>query len=303
MRRRFFLVTNPAAGIGDFPLIEGVVTFLERGGALVARAPHCGLAEARAAARDAAASGGFDAIIAAGGDGTIRQVACALIGSSTPLGIIPVGTGNVLAREIGLTISPASLAATLSAGRRVGVPCAEANGEPFLLMAGVGFDARVLTDLDQGWKSRVGKLAYAGPVLAALARPLDQLRVVVDGRPYSACWAIIANARHYAGRFLLTRRAAIGRRGLEAVLFRARSRHALAAQLLDLATGRLDRRVARTADVAIVSCRKATITSREAVPTQLDGDLFGTTPLEVTAGSAEVGLIVPDQDERKRSAD
>jgi diacylglycerol kinase (ATP) len=293
MRRRFFLVTNPAAGIGGLPLIEGVVARLERGGAVITRAPYGSLAEARAAARDAAACGGFDAIIAAGGDGTIRQVACAVIGFSTPLGIIPVGTGNVLAREIGLTINPAALATTLSAGRRVEVPCAEANGEPFLLMAGVGFDARVLAELDQRWKSRVGKLAYAGPLLAALAQPLDQLRVVLDGRPYRACWAVIANARHYAGGFVLTRRANIGRRGLEAVLFRAHSRRALAAQLLGLATGQLDRRTARTADVAIVSCREATISSRGVVPAQVDGDLFGSTPLEVNAGSTEVGLIVP----------
>jgi diacylglycerol kinase family enzyme len=293
MRCRFFLVTNPAAGIGGRPLIEGVVGRLERSGAVVTRAPGGSLAEVRAAARDAAACGGFDAIIAAGGDGTIRQVACALIGFSTPLGIIPVGTGNVLAREIGLTINPAALAATLSSGRRVEVPCAEANGEPFLLMAGVGFDARVLADLDQRWKSRVGRLAYAGPVLAALARPLDELRVVLDGRPYRACWAVIANARRYAGGFVLTRRADIRRRGLEAVLFGVRSRRALAAQLLDLAAGRLDRRAARTADVVVVACRKATISSREVVPAQLDGDLFGSTPLEVNVGSAEVGLIVP----------
>lgn len=293
MRRRFFLVTNPAAGVAGIALVEKVVAALEQSGAIVTRAAQGSLPDARAAARDAAASRTFDAVVAAGGDGTIRQVACALMGSSTPLGIIPVGTGNVLANEIGLSADPKVLAAILRGGQRVRVACAEANGEPFLLMAGAGFDARVLARLDQRWKSRVGKLAYCGSVLAALARPLDSLRVVIDGRPYSACWAVITNARCYAGRFVLTRRAGIARRGLEAVLFRAESRRALAAQLLSLAAGRLDRRARGSADVAIVSCLKANITSGQAVPTQLDGDPFGTTPLAVDAGSGEVALIVP----------
>jgi diacylglycerol kinase family enzyme len=130
-------------------------------------------------------------------------------------------------------------------------------------------------------------------VLGALTQPLDHLDVRLDGDTHRASWAVISNARHYAGGFVLARRAGIRRRGLEAILFKANSSRALAGQLMSLAMGQLDVRAARHGDVAMVSCSQATITSQRPVPTQLDGDVFGTTPLEVDAGSSEVGLIVP----------
>ena len=71
-----------------------------------------------------------------------------------PLGIIPVGTGNVLAHEIGLARTADAIARMLLEGPVAKVACAQANGEPFLLMVGAGFDARVVAALDQRLKSR-----------------------------------------------------------------------------------------------------------------------------------------------------
>ena len=289
MRRRFFLLFNPGAGIAGVPLLDEVVKTLERGGAILSRATaldvRCACLEARAAAD----SGACDAVIAAGGDGTVRQAAAALIGSATPLGIIPIGTGNVLAHEIGLAPNATAVARVLRGGPVVKVACARANGEPFLLMTGAGFDARVVGALDHRLKSRVGKFAYAGPVLGALVRRMDRLEVLIDGQAHSASWAVVTNARHYGGRFVLTRKAGIQQRGLEAILFKANNPGVLARQLISLAMGQLDAR----ADVEMLHCSRATIISRYPVPTQLDGDAFGTTPLEVDAGSCEVRLIVP----------
>jgi YegS/Rv2252/BmrU family lipid kinase len=292
MRRRFFLIVNPGAGLTGVPLVEEVVAMLEAAGATVMRATPPDPAAARSAAREAADSGSYDAIIAAGGDGTIRQSAVALIGCNTPLGIIPVGTGNVLAHEIGLASTPAAVSHMLLHGSVARVACARANGEPFLLMAGAGFDARVVASLDQKLKSRIGKVAYAGPVLGALIRPVDRLHLSIDGHPHTASWAVICNARHYGGRFVLAPRAGIRERGLEAILFKATSSRILAGQLLSLALGKLDARTAR-GDVVMQRCSHVTITTHHPVPTQIDGDVFRTTPLEVEAGSAEVGLIVP----------
>ena len=293
MRRRFFLVATPGAGLAGIPLVEEVVAALERSGAVVTWGASADVGGARREVRRAAESGSCDAVVAAGGDGTVRQVAAALIGSATPLGIIPVGTGNVLAHEIGLSPTADAVARALLDGPSIPVACAVANGEPFLLMTGAGFDARVLRALDRRLKSRVGKFAYAGPVLGALTQPLDHLDVRLDGDTHRASWAVISNARHYAGGLVLARRAGIRRRGLEAILFKANSSRALAGQLVSLAMGQLDVRAARHGDVAMVCCSQATITSQRPVPTQLDGDVFGTTPLEVDAGSSEVGLIVP----------
>ena len=161
--------------------------------------------------------------MAAGGDGTIRAAAAGISGTDVPLAIIPCGTANVLAQEIGLKATPDLVCQMLRTGPQRPIACARANDEPFLLMAGAGFDARVVGGLDHALKGRIGKAAYTGPVLGALLRPLDTLSITIDNRSYEASWVVIANARHYAGRFVLAPRTGIHQRGLEAVLFTAKA--------------------------------------------------------------------------------
>src|SRR5262249_1083545 len=242
---------------------------------------------------EAAASARYDAILAAGGDGTIRQVAAQLIGTPTPLGIVPVGTGNVLAHEIGLAPEAGPIADTLLRGPVIEAVCARANDEPFLLMAGAGFDGRVIAALDHRLKSHVGKAAYAGPMIGALAHPVDTLTVTVDGTAHEASWAVISNVRHYGGNFVMARGTGIRERGLQAILFKAKNRAVLLGQLMALAMGQLDTRSARHGDVEMLPCLRATVTARHPVPTQIDGDAFGATPLEIEAGAADLQLIVP----------
>jgi diacylglycerol kinase family enzyme len=293
MRQLFFVVENPGAGVAGSPLVEEVVRLLAKSGGSVTRARSADIPAARLAVRKAAESGSYDAIVAAGGDGTIRNAAAGLIGTDMPLGIIPVGTGNVLAHEIGLARTPAAIARMLHEGPVARVACAQANGEPFLLMVGAGFDARVVGALDQRLKSRLGKVAYAGPLLGAIMRPTDTLLVTVDGRRHVATWAVIANARHYGGRFVLAPRTGILQRGLETILFRTRSRAVLFSHLMSLATGRLVPRAAHGGDVEMLPCSRVTVTARHPVPIQIDGDAAGTTPIEVDAGTCEICLIVP----------
>jgi diacylglycerol kinase (ATP) len=293
MRRNFFMIANPGAGLGGSPLVEQVANALCGAGASVTRARPTDVRAARHEAREAAKCGRYDAIVAAGGDGTIRQVAAALLGADTPLGIVPVGTGNVLAHEIGLAPKSDAIARMLLHGPAASVMCAQANKEPFLLMAGAGFDGRVIAALDHRFKSYVGKAAYAGPILGALVRPMDMLTVILDGTRHEASWAVIANARHYGGRYVLAPHTGIQERGLQAVLFKARNRAVLVGQVLSLVMGKLGKRTATHGDVAMLPCASATITAHHPVPTQIDGDPFGLTPIEIESGSAELRLIVP----------
>jgi diacylglycerol kinase family enzyme len=294
MRRRFYLITNPGAGLTGSPLVDGVANALLRRGAELTLTQPADADTARSQAREAAASGRFDAILAAGGDGTIRQVAASLIGTETPLGIIPVGTGNVLAHEIGVSPQARAIVDMLLGGPVIDAVCARANDEPFLLMAGAGFDGRVIAALDHKLKSHVGKAAYAGPMLGTLVlHPLDKLTVTVDGTPHEASWAVISNARHYGGNFVMARGTGIRERGLQAILFKAENRAVLVSQLMALAMGHLDERCARHGDVEMLPCMRATISAQNPVPTQIDGDAFGPTPLEVEAGAADLRLIVP----------
>lgn len=244
-------------------------------------------------ARDAARNGGFDAVVAAGGDGTIRQIAAELIGTSVALAIVPGGTGNVLAHEIGLARNPDAVADMLLGGPTLPVTVARANGEPFLLMAGAGLDARVLQRLDAMLKSRIGKAAYGPATLRAVLHPLDTLRVRIGDTAYMATWAIIANARHYGGSFVLTRATDVARHGLVAVLFKSQSRTQLLAQLVSLARGQLELRAERAGDIEIVPCAQALIEADTSIPTQLDGDVFGVTPLHVQTTTDLIALVVP----------
>ena len=100
--------------------------------------------EGMKAAAEAAQSGSFDAVVAAGGDGTVHDAAEGLVGHPTPLGIIPMGTGNVFARELNLPRSPDGLARTLLDGNARAIPVGKVNGRPFLFVVGVGFDAEAV---------------------------------------------------------------------------------------------------------------------------------------------------------------
>ncbi len=294
MRRRFFLIFNKAAGTSRRTAVEHVVTALETAGASVVWSTATTPTAARHEAADAARSGAYDAVIAAGGDGTIRQAAAALASTSCPLGAIMLGTGNVLAHELALPRDAPALAAMLLHGPTLDVDLGLANGEPFLLMAGAGFDGRVMAGLDQRLKQRIAKAAFVPPVLRTLRLPLDQLDVRLDGVPFTATWAIVTSARHYGGAFVLQPATSLREPGLQAVLFHAHSKPRLLSQLMSLALGRLDRRAAKPdADITIRACEEAIITARHAVPAQIDGDDFGTTPLTVRRGGGQVRLIIP----------
>jgi diacylglycerol kinase family enzyme len=294
MRKRFFLIDNPASGRGRRHLGAQVAADLERAGAAVVR---CAADASRACelATSAARDGEHDAVIAAGGDGTIRVAAAAVADTQTPLGVIPLGTANVLAHEINLPRSPAALAQLLLSGPVVSIRVPVANGVPFLLMAGAGFDGRVIETLSDVLKGRIGKLAYAGPLLRALGRQPDALDVRIDGKVHSASWAVIANARHYAGAFVISGTTSLHRSGLEAVLFKTSDRAKLVSSLLALASGRL----AHCRHVERLACRRVEIRANPAVPVQVDGDAFGCTPLVVDSGGPLVALIVPPGAETK----
>ena len=292
-RHSFLLLSNRSAGLASSRLVEACVQHLEARGARVTHQEPQSIEEARALAREAARSRAYDAVVAAGGDGTIRQIAAELIATSVPLAIVPGGTGNVLANEIGLARAPDAVADMLMSGPLLPVPVPRANGEPFLLMASAGLDARVLQRLDPVLKGRIGKAAYGPATLGALLDPLDEVQVRIGERAHAGTWAIIANAGHYGGAFMLTRKTTIARAGLVCVLFKTTSRLQLLAQLVSLARGRLDLRAQHGDDVAVLPCTEAVIEAESAVATQLDGDVFGRTPLRVEATGDAVQLVVP----------
>ncbi|MGW9413904.1 diacylglycerol/lipid kinase family protein [Arthrobacter cupressi] len=131
---------------------------------------------------------GADVVIAAGGDGTVRCVAEVLAGTDTPLGLIPLGTGNLLARNLGLDVTDtegAAKVALLGEARRIDVVRSARNDggseQLFLVMAGLGFDASIMADTDAKLKDKVGWLAYVDAAVRNLQGKGVKAKISVDG--------------------------------------------------------------------------------------------------------------------------
>jgi diacylglycerol kinase family enzyme len=287
-RSRFLLHENPIAGVARRTLTDDVVTVLQRRGASVTRlSPGTDLA----ALDWPRLTAGHDAILSAGGDGTLRHVASRMPPGALPIGLIPRGTGNVLAEEIGLTRAPTRIADTLLHGPTVTITGARANGQPFYLMAGIGLDGEAVRRLDLAAKQKWGKSAYTRPLITSLAMPEPALRVTADGdRTAEAAWAIVANARRYGGAFKLSDRAGLHRPGLLVYLMPRGGMARRLAHVTALGLGALD----RLPGVIVWSATELDITADFPSAVQIDGDPFATVPLKIKWGEPKLALIVPE---------
>ena len=240
------------------------------------------------AAADAARSGRFDAVVAAGGDGTIHDVAEGLIGCSTPLGIVPLGTGNVLAREIQLPWSPNRLAGALLEGEVHSIPVGQVNGRPFLFVVGVGFDAEAVRIFELGNNRKIGQVGFAWPVLRALVSSRDwSLRVTTPRGETHGQWIIVTRIRHYAGNLVLVPHANLHESKLYVVRVTGSGRWNRARQLAALATGcfRFD------PGVSIEVTDTVSIEGDKAVAVQIDGEVLGELPLEISLHTERLAVI------------
>ncbi|MFN3867641.1 MAG: diacylglycerol/lipid kinase family protein [Hyphomicrobiaceae bacterium] len=287
-RRRFLIVRNRHAGTASRRLVCDVIEALHAKGAvtrLLETEREAELGIALAGAREA------DAVVAAGGDGTLRSLVRTFdrAGISIPIGLIPCGTGNVMAAELAIPRDASALAETLIHGQSRSIAGGRANGELFLAMCGAGFDGEVISRLNFSLKERIGKAAYAPAVFPALSAPPRSFEVVVDGgSARRATWVVAANARHYAGEFVIAPDATPAQAGLHAVLMQAATRAGRLAELLAIARGR----AASCPTIECVPCSSLSVMDQD-LPIQVDGDYLGRAPLDITAVEHVADLILP----------
>jgi diacylglycerol kinase family enzyme len=288
------LIFNPAAGARRRRRLERVA------GALAARRIRFAIADTAAPGdaerlARAAAEEGVATVVAAGGDGTIAEVANGIAGTGAALGVIPTGTANVFAHEHGLAFQAEAIAASLAGRRTRAVLPGEAvlgdgRRRLFIQMLGVGFDAAVVAALDAALKRRLGKGAYVVETLRQLsAWPFPRLFLRLDGEAMEAAQVIATRGRFYGGRFLLAPGAGPEAPGIVACTF---SQGGVGAALLAgaaLPLGLLPRlRGFGARRVAMVE-----IAGPAGLPVQADGDLAGLTPVVVAASATALPLIVP----------
>lgn len=289
-RRRIAVIYNPAAGRRGRSLLRRLLKRLREGGheVLLRRTEAPG--DATRIAR-ALSPGEVDVVLAAGGDGTINEVANGLIGRDLPLAAAPMGTANVLAWELGSGPRIDRAARTVAHGTAVRIRPAIAGARGFLLMASAGLDARVVAGVDTGLKRRFGKAAYALAALREILKPDSaDISVEIDGRRERAALAVVTHAAHYAGPFVIAPQARLGDAHLTVVLVRARSRLGLLRCGLALVANR----IARCPLVDLRTARRVRFLDPEGEPVQSDGDVIGRIPLEITVGEEAVTLLVPD---------
>lgn len=291
MRDRFLIVHNPNAGAGRRDLLHRVVEALKSSGCRVALTEAVCSRTGTDAARAASKSGDYDAVVAAGGDGTLRSVASGLRGTHVPAGIIPLGTGNVMAHEIGLRREAAAVADYLQTGCALPIRGGTASETPFFLMAGIGLDAAAVAGLDLRLKRRIGKLAYVWPAVRAIFAPAPAITARLDGAPYAARWVVLCKSARYAGGFHLSPASHVTEPGLTAMVNNARTRAGLIVDILMIGAGLAD----RAPHIRFIRFRRAQLSADRSVPVQIDGESAGTLPLSVEEDSIPALLLVPAQ--------
>lgn len=234
----------------------------------------------------------FDAVVAAGGDGTVNAVGNGLAAAAprVPLAVLPLGTVNLVAREIRIPRDPERLAAAIASGPVRPAWPGRIGERLFMTVAGCGFDAGIVAAVDPALKSRIGRLAFIPPILrASVVRPGPPLSLTIDGDRTTAAAVIVAKGRYYAGPFRIAPAAEITEPVLYAVLFRSSGRGAIAAALAGIASGMLPRLPA----VEIRRCTTIEVTGGDTVAVQADGEIIGSLPTTISVASRPIDLIWP----------
>ena len=289
---KVLVVANPAAGTGrGRARTAELVRALEVRGHAVECFSTRSPGDARRRVADAERC--VDAIVAAGGDGTLNEVVNGLADPSrTPLVPLALGTANMLAGALGIPRDPAALVALLEAGTIRRIDLGRVGATRFLGVAGVGFDAMVTEAVRRRRRGSLGYRGYALPILRTLAGyRVPRLRVRLDGGAPIACgFAIVAKLPNYGGLFAVTPDAQPDSGRLHVCLFHDASIAGLVRIVRPARRGRL----AERADCTVAASSQIAVESEdEPVAVQLDGDAWGTTPIEITLEPRVVPLLVP----------
>jgi diacylglycerol kinase (ATP) len=197
LKRKALFIINPISGgkkKDDVPeliekhldaaMFDAVVVFSD------------GISHARQIAKEAVRK--FDVVVAVGGDGTVNEVASAIVGSDTILGIIPYGSGNGLSRFLSISMDPVKAIENLSLGHVEVIDSAKLNGQPFFNMAGMGFDAHISEVFSHGKKR--GFFSYIKSSIQEIAKYKQQVyHLEIDGKIYEreAFMLSFANSSQY----------------------------------------------------------------------------------------------------------
>ncbi|MBI2933432.1 MAG: diacylglycerol kinase family lipid kinase [Planctomycetes bacterium] len=298
MRRRIKIIANPISGRGRARrLARRVADELRARGCDVVLAETAQAGDAR---RLAGKTGGFDAVCCVGGDGTVNEVANGLPQTAPPLGIIPSGTANVLAVELGLRRSAAALARTIAEGRELtwDLGVERPTGRKFLLFASAGYDAEVVRVFHARRRGPIQQWQYFWWGLKSYVDyEVPRIGVELDGCELTrrAAWVQISNVSAYGGPLVFTPRARPDDGAFEVMVqhspYKRDVMRMFWAAILQYALG-IEYRMR---DVTFHQARRIRLWSADGrpVPVQIDGDPAGHLPFDGEIVPGGMRVLVP----------
>ena len=323
---RTIVVYNPSAGSGHSEAISAAVE-RELGGRgfEIELHPTQGPGDATAIARRFANTA--DIIVAVGGDGTINEVVNGMASmagmAGTPtgpdgrggeaqrdgarsgdsprgdarcratLGIVPAGTVNVLALELGLPFRVERACEVIAAGKTRPLDLGNADGRRFTLMMGAGVDALTVRNVDLRAKKYFKELAFVGTGLKyGLAVPPPAFLVRADGRDYEATFFVAGNSRYYAAHIAITPDADNADGLLDLVIFTGTTRSSLSVFWLEVLSG-LHVRNAHVTCVRTQQAELLPLSDGQTIWFQTDGELAGRLPATVKIDAHALEVLVP----------
>jgi len=282
------VILNPFAGN-----LETVRDWQERVESIVRGLPiritsHAG--EAEALARRAVEEG-FTRVVAAGGDGTVNHVTNGIAGSNAALGILPMGTVNVFAMELGLPSNDLERCwEIVQAGNTRLVDLPSANGRYFVQLGGIGLDAQAVKETTLAFKRSLGPLSYLISAAHIAARQPPKLFIKSeDAAVREGSFLLVGNGRLYGGPFPFFKQAAVDDGLLDVVVFKRLGFLEILKYLHDVVFSS----DIRVPEVEYFQTRQLRVSSEQDVPVELDGELAGNCPVDFQMHEKALPVLSP----------
>lgn len=305
--KKITVIYNPVAGARNGSLLHDVCKDLQNQGIDVVMRETSARGDGQKIATEiltnvTQSKDATEAIIAAGGDGTIAEVANAIVinqndndNENSPLGIIPLGTANVLAIEIDLKKRIKDIANALLEGKTKDIYPLKVENSYFYVMGSIGFDAGVVENVNLRLKSKVGKLAYVieATKQAFSSRKAKPYKIIADEKEHDCYSAIICNGRFYAGKFLVNPDADIAEPFLHVCLLQKTGLFSLLKYTVGFVSGSLR----KMQNVQFIKVNSLKIVGEVSAPMEIDGDKGIYIPdsgeLQISVCDKPIKIIVP----------
>jgi diacylglycerol kinase (ATP) len=287
--RRAVLLLNPGARRGAEG-IEAVLDRLRAGGVALDEQPMTSPEEATRGLAAAAATA--DCAIVGGGDGSLRMAAAGIEASCLPLGILPLGTANDLARTLGIPPDPEAAAEVILAGHRRTIDLGTVNGEPFFNVASIGLATELARELSGDLKRRWGRLGYAIAATRALAKARRFTAWITESDQTIRTRTLqiaVGNGRFYGGGSVVAEHAAIDDGHLDLYSLELRNLWRLALMLLDFRSGQHG----AWSEVTTLRGTEFEIRTARPHPVNADGEIVTETPARFLVHPQAISVFAP----------